>query len=746
MTQKVSLAHDFTIFSAIIFCIVASLSAGVGLLIYQSYYDKQELQISHKANILERELAESFSFVMHYAKFIGKKMSNHNSQEETYAKEVFKSYKIPDSEKEVWSHFYWVPASEDRFLDRFGTVINTLLTKTTSYPNILQFSQPFLSDENNNWSLPVGVGITNSQGKYLGTIVAYADLESLSHKLDMIFANNELAFFILSDEMSFIASSSNVNFSYNRIIPPGQLLRNVETSLAGEIEPRGILHNKINYQNYRFTYFRQSYQYPFYLILGEDLRITNVQYWKIILPRIAELLLMGILFIIVLYYFRKRIVKPIIILSEAAKKIALGEKYVEIIYGKYQEVDLLADQLKEIQQTKQDLIKEKNKVEIMNQDLENKVKNRTIELENALQIKTEFLNNISHEVRTPVQGITNISQGLVEKWQNHDDKTKLSLATAVASNSRRLFSLVSNLLDLSTFNSGKMIINTQPSDFIAVIEDIADECNTLYLIQKDIKIIFKKHPKTLILSIDSEKIAQVLRNLISNAIKFMNSGEIIISIEHDKAKNSYITTIRDQGISIPENELESIFFPFVRSSITKNQMNGIGLGLSICQKIIEKHGGEIWAENNKNIGASFKFSLPIRNACENKTINKAKIKSGNILMIDDEPSCQMSMDILLSNTGYHLISTYGGVSGLQYLCENYKNIDLVLLDLMMPDMYGVNVLQEIKSNKLLADIPVVIQSGTNDYREIEKTLSLGAQAYIRKPYQRQQILDVISSI
>jgi len=106
-------------------------------------------------------------------------------------------------------------------------------------------------------------------------------------------------------------------------------------------------------------------------------------------------------------------------------------------------------------------------------------------------------------------------------------------------------------------------------------------------------------------------------------------------------------------------------------------------------------------------------------------------------MIDDEPACQMSMDILLSDTGYNLISASGGISGLEYLEQHPKEVDLVLLDLMMPDMYGINVLKQIKANKAINNIPIIVQSGTNDNEEIEKAFMLGAIAYIRKPYQKK---------
>ena len=102
------------------------------------------------------------------------------------------------------------------------------------------------------------------------------------------------------------------------------------------------------------------------------------------------------------------------------------------------------------------------------------------------------------------------------------------------------------------------------------------------------------------------------------------------------------------------------------------------------------------------------------------------------------------MDLLLSGTGYNMISKYGGISALEYLHNNPGIVDLIFLDLMMPDMYGINVLKVLKETPLLKDIPVIIQSGTNDSREIEKTIHYGAEAYIKKPYQRQQIIEILN--
>jgi two-component system, sensor histidine kinase ChiS len=768
MKKNSSLAQDFTVFSAIIILAVLLISLGVGLIIHHSYYDRQESRIADKANFLDLELTESLSFTAHYARFLGDKISQ-NAHKTPYIKQIL-STELPSANdsSHIWTVFNWITPSKklipntspnDR-LEENELSSRPLLDRTPLYPGKVQFSSPTIGSSSHEWIIPIGVGITNNKEEFLGTIHTGISLDLLSNKLEKIFKRKDLVFMLFDDDFNFIASSSNLKFSYTNALPPESLIARLRSKVFYAHADNGFFSKKSEYLDFNFTYFKHSDKYPFYFVIGENIKISNAEYWQITFPRIAELTLMGALFIILLYYFRRHIVQPILSLAGTARKIAAGEANINVEYEQYEEVKLLATQLKEIHDTKKELIQAKNDVDLINKNLEHKVKTRTSDLEKALTIKTEFLNNISHEVRTPVQGITTISKGLVEHWHSHTEEKKLALASAVANNSQRLFSLVSNLLDLSIFNSGRMVFNLQKSNLIELIDNIITECETLYLLEKDIKIIFPDHPKKAELSIDSEKVSQVFRNLLTNSIKFMSKGIISIKIStienkdlktRSSSSKAYLITIEDEGTSIPESDLEEIFSPFIQSGEIKAQVSGAGLGLSICKNIITGHNGKIWANNNKNgKGVNISFTLPILTATSRTQIAAPEtqlsyVRSGNILMIDDEPTCQMSMDILLSNTGYNLISQYGGISGLAYLEKNPDYIDLILLDLMMPDMYGLNVLTELKANPKLCHIPVVIQSGTNDNKEIERTLSLGAETYVRKPYQRQQILDVIDT-
>lgn len=250
----------------------------------------------------------------------------------------------------------------------------------------------------------------------------------------------------------------------------------------------------------------------------------------------------------------------------------------------------------------------------LNDTLDYKVKTRTIELEKALSAKVEFLNNVSHEIRTPIQGFTAMSYALCHNWDAFDDKRKKELALKISNNAERLGSFLTNILDLSKLTSSKMSMNLRASNLKESVENIINECKDLYLDKKQINLKLICEHSTYLIA-DIHKVEQVLRNLFVNAIKFSyNNTTIIATIknvqkykDHYQAIHFIITNI---GIKIPVNELESIFDPFIQSTATKNSAGGTGLGLSICKKLIELHNGEIWAENNSDESTSFHFVIP----------------------------------------------------------------------------------------------------------------------------------------
>lgn len=251
-----------------------------------------------------------------------------------------------------------------------------------------------------------------------------------------------------------------------------------------------------------------------------------------------------------------------------------------------------------------------NTVKNYNKLLEIMVNEKTIELSEALAVKTKILHNTSHEIRLPTHGMKGISGGLVKKWEYLNDEQKLNMVKDISINAERLSNFINNILDVSKFEAGKMVFDFHVQDIIPVIKDMIDECNSLHIDNKDIVIKFNyADTRNTVANIDSDRIAQLLRNLLGNAIRYTEQGviQIVVSNEGD----NIIVSIIDSGIGIPESECVKIFEPFVQSTHTESLAGGTGLGLTICKEIIDAHGGGISAENNiSSKGAKFSFTLP----------------------------------------------------------------------------------------------------------------------------------------
>ncbi len=249
-----------------------------------------------------------------------------------------------------------------------------------------------------------------------------------------------------------------------------------------------------------------------------------------------------------------------------------------------------------------------NEISKLNASLEQTIQTRTKDLKEALNSKTDFLNNLSHEIRTPVHGFAALSEGLVENWNNFDDTKKLMIAKQVAINANRLTLLMNNLLDSSKFQNETIILFFKEIDLNKIIHKIVDECESLYISKKNIKINLNLQKNNYVKA-DENAMESVLRNLFVNAIKFSKDNSVIkVSCFSNRRRTTF--SLEDDGLGIPEEELKLIFKPFYQSARTRHIPGGSGLGLSLCAQIVNKHHGEIWAENNIDGGAKFTFTLP----------------------------------------------------------------------------------------------------------------------------------------
>lgn len=377
----------------------------------------------------------------------------------------------------------------------------------------------------------------------------------------------------------------------------------------------------------------------------------------------------------------------------------------------------------------------------------------------------DFLDNLSHEIRTPIQAINAVSKGLVTHWDEFDEDTSFKLASKIANNSQRLFSLVDNILEAPNIKEGKVDLKYSRVLIEDLIEELVADFELYYLDNKDVDIqIVSKIKDDTILLADKDKITQIIRNLLTNALKVCKIGKIIVQISYEE--DFVQISVIDEGIGIPDKEIKYLFNKEGKTSNTRQHTTGVGIGLMVCKCLVEAHQGKIWAENNKGPGARISFTLPIPNFYKKKMLERENQKSNpestqrvrqpsaeslkdvetpkaNIVVIDDEDACLLSISMMLMKTNYELKLYNNPLEALDFLKMSPNSPDLILLDVMMPEMDGINVLKNIKSSTKLKSLPILMQSGVADKNQMKQAINLGANEFIRKPYSKDALLESI---
>ncbi len=387
-------------------------------------------------------------------------------------------------------------------------------------------------------------------------------------------------------------------------------------------------------------------------------------------------------------------------------------------------------------------------------NLEQIVTERTTELEEAKEraeesdrLKTAFLANMSHEIRTPMNAIIGFSSLLNEPDIVEDDKEKY--INLINSNSETLLVLIDDLLEISLIEANQVQIRKSPFEVDQILYELEDYFK--FKNNKEIEIKFFKPDsnRILVLNNDSTRFKQIVINLIGNALKYTEKGFIKFGYEYHESQIRFY--VLDSGIGINKDYFEYIFDHFHKIEDRKVKIyRGAGLGLSICKKLLELMGGEIWLDSKTGVGSTFYFTLPWdkqNNLTGEKLKRESISKIGDwsrikIIIAEDEPANYMLIKKVLERTNATLLWAKNGIEAVEII-KNEKELEniLILMDIKMPEMDGMEALDIIrKINKNIPAIAVTAYAHENDKNEI---LSHGFNDYITKPLKTKNLLDVI---
>ena len=373
--------------------------------------------------------------------------------------------------------------------------------------------------------------------------------------------------------------------------------------------------------------------------------------------------------------------------------------------------------------------------------------------ESAERAKSEFLANMSHEIRTPMNGVMGMAELLAA---TELDAKQTMFTDVIVKSGAALLTIINDILDFSKIDAGQMELDPHPFNLPEAIEDVATLISAK-VAEKDLELIVRVNPSLPETVVgDVGRLRQIITNMLGNAVKFTENGHIYINVDgtYDENGTAHLKfMVEDTGIGIPKEQCAQIFSKFsqVDASATRKH-EGTGLGLSIASSLVRLMGGTIQVESTVGEGSTFWFEISLPAEAKTKISRQVipgDISYAKILIIDDNA---VNRSILSEQTAAWKFDSAAASSGREGLAimeamkANDMTLDLVILDYQMPEMTGVDVLRQMRSDQVFADIPVVMLTSVDSAKTNKELSSLGSDANLTKPTRSSLLLETILQV
>ncbi|MEB3288845.1 MAG: PAS domain S-box protein [Leptolyngbya sp.] len=390
----------------------------------------------------------------------------------------------------------------------------------------------------------------------------------------------------------------------------------------------------------------------------------------------------------------------------------------------------------------------------------------------ANRLKDEFLAMMSHELRTPLNSILGMAESLKENIFGDINTRQEKAIQTIERSGDHLLSLINDILDMAKIEAGKVTLDRQPVIILSLCE------SSLVLVdaqarKKNIQLNLALPPHLPKLYVDESRIRQVLLNLLNNAVKFTpDHGQVTLGViypvaSEDQSQPQLRLTVQDTGIGISAEDMERLFQPFVQiDSTLSRQHEGTGLGLVLVKKIVDLHGGTVSLTSEVGVGSCFMVDLPIASPDQDTAplpsdiqtppraiipaqprammTNRPDRKPPRILIAEDNSANALTMKNYLEAKGYHLLTATTGEEALHIV--NTETPDVVVMDIQMPNLNGIDAIVAIRANPQFQDLPIIVLTALVMEEEREKCLMAGANEYLRKPVRLRTLWETIEHL
>jgi signal transduction histidine kinase/CheY-like chemotaxis protein len=595
-------------------------------------------------------------------------------------------------------------------------------------PRELQLEGPFV-DENGTFSLLAGVSKLDLDiGAFGGVIMIQQKLEKFFDGLRDVKFFDENLIWVFDAKGHLMQSPENLE---TRLEPTQHLLE----TFQGTPKLIDVKKGLVAYQDFSIVpgkpFIRVAISIPAALLLKDF--SSAVRFFSLVL--VSSLVMV----LLVALYVSRYLSKPIIELADAANRLAEGDLAANVQIETTGEVQVLVNSFN---QMVADLKKQRNELS----------RSQRV-AEEANQAKSAFLANMSHEIRTPMNAIINMCElALTGTDLSRKQHEYLNI---IGSSSRSLLGIINDILDFSKIEAGKLQIEETPLVLSELIEEIFDmflekiqekQLECMVDIARDV-------PRKVVT--DPLRLRQVLVNLISNALKFTDNGEICLSVENKTMtpdRVELLFSVRDTGIGIDPEIQDSLFNAFAQADgTTTRKYGGTGLGLAICKKIIRLMGGRIWVESRPGAGSTFSFTTKFRYLPAEDVrdcLAPPGLKGLNVLIVEDNASTARLIRCFIESFGFRAETAQSAEEALALYEDgiNKAPFDLILMDIRLPDMDGITAAEKIKTGYSVKAPPIIIVTALGHGEALQLARNVGIENYLTKPVKPSRLFDTIMEI